>query len=148
MMDVVGVSDFSLKDLIKPEPERVALILSGLINFGKFREMQLANLDHLTDKAVRRVRAGGRGHTLAGAHAESGPQDQLAQRKATLEQETAALKEQLETMQYVCPQPPGRTLGRAMLMSVYERALIESNGRWRRRLQRTCRRSGRRWLRQ
>lgn len=52
-MSVVGVTDFNLKDLIKPEPDRVALILSGLVNFGKFREMQLVNFDQLTEKTVR-----------------------------------------------------------------------------------------------
>ena len=52
MMSVVGITDFNLKDLIKPEPDRVALILSGLVNFGKFREMQLVNFDQLTEKTV------------------------------------------------------------------------------------------------
>jgi len=53
MMLVVGITDFSLKDVLKPEPDRVAYILSGLINFGKFREMQLANFEQLTEKTVR-----------------------------------------------------------------------------------------------
>ena len=63
MMSVVGITDFNLKDLIKPEPDRVALILSGLVNFGKFREMQLVNFDQLTEKTVghrnKTGRAGG-----------------------------------------------------------------------------------------
>jgi len=38
----VGINDFSLRDVIKPEGPRFKLILSGIINFAKFREEQLA----------------------------------------------------------------------------------------------------------
>jgi kinetochore protein Nuf2 len=42
LMENVGIDDFSLKDVIKPEPMRIKMILSGLINFAKFREEQLS----------------------------------------------------------------------------------------------------------
>lgn len=42
LMECVGIDDFSLKDIIKPESYRTKMILSGLINFAKFREEQLS----------------------------------------------------------------------------------------------------------
>jgi kinetochore protein Nuf2 len=42
LMIEVGIEDFSLRDLIKPEAPRLRLILSAVINFAKFREEQLA----------------------------------------------------------------------------------------------------------
>ena len=41
LMNEVGINDFSLRDLIKPESVRLRLILSAVINFAKFREEQL-----------------------------------------------------------------------------------------------------------
>ena len=37
-MQVVGISDFNLGDIIRPEPPRLRKVLSGIINFMKFRE--------------------------------------------------------------------------------------------------------------
>jgi len=51
-MSVAGVGDVSLKDLTKPESPRVRLLLSALINFAKFREMELGNFEKLTEKTV------------------------------------------------------------------------------------------------
>lgn len=42
LMECVGIDDFTLKDIIKPETPRIRMILSGLINFAKFREEQLS----------------------------------------------------------------------------------------------------------
>ena len=47
-MQVVGISDFNLGDIIRPEPQRLRMILSGIINYMKFREDQikiLVNMD-------------------------------------------------------------------------------------------------------
>lgn len=47
----IGVEDFGMKDLIRPEPARLRIILSAIINFAKFREEQLGLLDELNRKA-------------------------------------------------------------------------------------------------
>jgi kinetochore protein Nuf2 len=41
LMSCVGIDDFSLKDVLKPESSRIKMIFSGIINFAKFREQQL-----------------------------------------------------------------------------------------------------------
>lgn len=51
-MIVVGVDDFSLRDLIKPEPAHVRRILSAVINFAKFREERMIVFEHYTAKSV------------------------------------------------------------------------------------------------
>lgn len=42
LMVEIGIEDFSLRDLIRPEAPRLRLILSAVINFAKFREEQLS----------------------------------------------------------------------------------------------------------
>ena len=48
MMSVCGVHDFSVKDFVAPESKRFRRQLSGVINFAKFREEQLATFTELT----------------------------------------------------------------------------------------------------
>lgn len=50
-MSCVGIDDFSLKDVLKPEPSRIRIIFSGVINFAKFREEQLIFFDEFSSKA-------------------------------------------------------------------------------------------------
>lgn len=47
----VGIEDFSLKDLIRPEAPRLKLILSAVINFAKFREEQLGVFEEFSKKS-------------------------------------------------------------------------------------------------
>ena len=51
-MNCVGIHDFSIRDLIKPDPLRVKNILSAIINFAKFREEQLIVFDKYTERSV------------------------------------------------------------------------------------------------
>jgi kinetochore protein Nuf2 len=51
-MIVVGIEDFSFRDLVKPEPARVRRIMSAIINFVKFREERMSMLEQYTSKAV------------------------------------------------------------------------------------------------
>ncbi|KAJ3357135.1 kinetochore-associated Ndc80 complex subunit nuf2 [Entophlyctis luteolus] len=51
----IGIGDFSLRDLIKPEPARVRKILSGIINFAKFREERLSVFEQCTQKSAEFV---------------------------------------------------------------------------------------------
>ena len=51
LMDSVGINDFSLKDVLKPETSRIRMILSGIINFAKFREEQLVFFEEFSLKA-------------------------------------------------------------------------------------------------
>jgi kinetochore protein Nuf2 len=52
LMTHVGIPDFSIRDLIKPDALRVKKILSAIINFAKFREEQLAIFDKYTERSV------------------------------------------------------------------------------------------------
>jgi len=47
MMRACGITDFSGQDILSPEPKRLRKLLSGLINFAKFREMQMGTVDML-----------------------------------------------------------------------------------------------------
>jgi len=51
LMSEVGIEDFSLRDLIRPEAGRFRLILSAVINFAKFREEQLSVFEEFSRRA-------------------------------------------------------------------------------------------------
>jgi len=51
-MTLVGITDFSIRDLIKPDAARVKKILSAIINFAKFREEQLPVFDKHIERSV------------------------------------------------------------------------------------------------
>lgn len=51
-MQVVGISDFNLGDIIRPEPQRLRMILSGIINYMKFREDQIKILVKMDEDVV------------------------------------------------------------------------------------------------
>ncbi|RKP04575.1 Nuf2 family-domain-containing protein [Thamnocephalis sphaerospora] len=55
IMLVVGVEDFSFRDLVKPEPGRVRRIMSAIINFVKFREERMVVLEQYTAKSARTI---------------------------------------------------------------------------------------------
>lgn len=78
MMDVCGVRDFSIKDILEPSPKRLRRCLSACINFCKFREERLVLFTQLMDQRQDVM------ESLASAQNE----------KAQLEAELAALKEQ------------------------------------------------------
>jgi kinetochore protein Nuf2 len=47
LMWEVGIDDFGIKDMVKPEGPRLRLLLSAIINFAKFREEQLGVWEEL-----------------------------------------------------------------------------------------------------
>ncbi len=51
LMVHVGINDFSLRDMIRPEAPRLRLILSAVINFAKFREEQLSVFEDFSRRA-------------------------------------------------------------------------------------------------
>ncbi|KAJ2862565.1 kinetochore-associated Ndc80 complex subunit nuf2 [Coemansia aciculifera] len=51
LLQQVGVDDFSLRDMLKPEPIRVRRILSGVCNFAMFRDDRMPVLDKYTVQA-------------------------------------------------------------------------------------------------
>jgi kinetochore protein Nuf2 len=55
LMMGVGVDDFTLKDIIKPETPRLRMIFSGVINFAKFREEQLVLFEEFSSKSVKHL---------------------------------------------------------------------------------------------
>ncbi|KAG7821226.1 hypothetical protein KL928_001310 [Ogataea angusta] len=42
-----GVEDFSIRDMAKPEPSRIRIILSALINYARFREERMGDCEQL-----------------------------------------------------------------------------------------------------
>jgi kinetochore protein Nuf2 len=50
MMNACGVMDFSMQDIVNPESKRIKKLLSALINFAKFREMQMSSVDQLLEE--------------------------------------------------------------------------------------------------
>jgi kinetochore protein Nuf2 len=52
LFSLIGVEQFSIRDLLKPEPARLKHILSAIINFCKFREDQLSIFEICTQKSV------------------------------------------------------------------------------------------------
>lgn len=44
-----GVDDFSIRDILKPDATRLQIILSSLINYARFREERMGDLDELID---------------------------------------------------------------------------------------------------
>ncbi len=54
-MGEVGIDDFSLKDLIRPEGPRLRIILSAMINFAKFREEQLGVFEEMSRRSEELV---------------------------------------------------------------------------------------------
>lgn len=50
MLRACGIMDFSMHDVIKPQSKRIKKILSAIINFAKFREMQMASIDQLLEE--------------------------------------------------------------------------------------------------
>jgi hypothetical protein len=43
LMQTIGIHDFSMTDVQKPEPLRLKRILSALINFARFREARIGD---------------------------------------------------------------------------------------------------------
>ncbi|KGG52715.1 spindle pole body associated protein [Mitosporidium daphniae] len=60
LMEAVGIDDFSLRDIISPVGSRFRMILSGVINFAKFREEQIAIVEGLTMKSAKKKAESGR----------------------------------------------------------------------------------------
>lgn len=51
-MKCVGIHDFNMKDILKPEYVRFRVLLSAVINFAKFREEQLGVFEDLSKKSI------------------------------------------------------------------------------------------------
>lgn len=67
LMIEVGIDDFSLRDIIRPDGPRLKLMLSAVINFAKFREEQLAVFEDLSRRSEEIVQERTR---LLGRHQE------------------------------------------------------------------------------
>ena len=50
---VCGVHDFTMKDILTPDPKRVRRHLSAIINFAKFREERLVMYSELAVKVKK-----------------------------------------------------------------------------------------------
>ncbi|KAJ0410990.1 hypothetical protein ATCC90586_007144 [Pythium insidiosum] len=75
LMQACGIYDFSMKDVLTPNPKRVRRQLSALINFAKFRDERVAAFAELTKET-----------------------DVLLKQKATLQDENEALQRQLQEL--------------------------------------------------
>lgn len=58
LMSVVGINDFSMRELRKPEAPGVRRILSAVINFIRFRENSMNDLDQQMRRSVSSSRVG------------------------------------------------------------------------------------------
>jgi FtsZ-binding cell division protein ZapB len=76
-MNDIGIANFGLNDLLKPEPKRIKIILSAVINFARFREDQLAVFEQLSKTT-----------------------DDLNEKKTMLERSVGELNEKVEAIKY------------------------------------------------
>jgi len=81
LMDVCGVRDFSIRDVLDPSPKRLRRCLSAAINFCKFREERLVLFTELMEA---------RQATLDGLAAAQDEKARLEAELAALREETAA----------------------------------------------------------
>lgn len=51
-MSGVGIDDFSMRDILRPEPPRVRRCFSAVINFAKFREERMGFFESCVQKGV------------------------------------------------------------------------------------------------
>lgn len=51
-----GIDDFSIADVMKPEPQRFRRILSAVVNFARFREEHMNDCDDLVEKTDKNQR--------------------------------------------------------------------------------------------
>lgn len=52
LMKSVGIGDFGMSDFVRPDYNRLRLILSAIINFAKFREEQLIAFETLSKNSL------------------------------------------------------------------------------------------------
>jgi len=55
-MAAAGIDDYCIRDVLKPEPGRVRMILSGIINFARFHEDNIYVLQAYMDESVNILR--------------------------------------------------------------------------------------------
>ncbi|KAJ1908856.1 kinetochore-associated Ndc80 complex subunit nuf2 [Tieghemiomyces parasiticus] len=77
LMHEVGIKDFSLREILRPEPGQVKRVLSAMINFAKFREERMAVYDKYVNQA-----------------------DDYAKRLSSLQQEQQELQEKISMIRH------------------------------------------------
>jgi len=93
MMTVCGVHDFSMKDLLSPEPKRVRRHLSAIINFAKFREERLVMYSELAVK---------RDELLDNLKRLQDEEVGVAKELGVLREQAAAESEEMEGLEQAC----------------------------------------------
>lgn len=63
LMIDIGVPGFSLMDWLKPDGKRLQVLLSGIINFARFRDVNLAVFEELTERSEQYLNS--KDHLLA-----------------------------------------------------------------------------------
>ena len=86
MLEVCGISDFTIKDFMTPNAKRLRKQLSGILNFGKFREERYTLLTELTSE---------RDSVLSNYTSAKRKNEELTQKLAMLQEHT---KEEAEVM--------------------------------------------------
>jgi kinetochore protein Nuf2 len=93
LMWEVGIEDFGLKDLVKPEGPRLRIVLSAAISFAKFREEQLCVWEELMKRGEEAARE------LANLNAREtefrGKIESIRQQRTADEPQVLAIKEQI-----------------------------------------------------
>ncbi len=93
MMTVCGVHDFSMKDLLQPDPKRVRRHLSAIINFAKFREERLVMYSELAVKRDQLL------DTLKRLQDEEAG---VAKELAAMQEQTASEAAEMESLEKGC----------------------------------------------
>jgi kinetochore protein Nuf2 len=101
LMVSVGVNDFQMSDLNKPESKRMVRYLSAIINFLKFRGERRAKFDEYDTEFVRRILSlrpcRGRWRLICSPRTRP-IQDALEEQKNELESKNQECKEELDKL--------------------------------------------------
>lgn len=85
-----GIDDFSIMDIVKPEPQRLRRLLSAVVNFARFREEHMGDCEDLVQRSEQSAEAF---RNLMTEHEE------LAGKVAELEQESENSQARIKEME-------------------------------------------------
>lgn len=85
-----GIDDFSIMDIVKPEPQRLRRLLSAVVNFARFREEHMGDCEDLVQQSEQNAE---NFRTLMTEH------DELSNKVAELERESANSQDRMKEME-------------------------------------------------
>lgn len=85
-----GIDDFSIMDIVKPEPQRLRRLLSAVVNFARFREEHMGDCEDLVQRSEQNAE---NFRNLMGEH------EDLLQKVSDLEQASENSQERVKEME-------------------------------------------------